>query len=391
MVRNTRLSTKAVRVGQEPDPATGAVVIPLHMATTFQQEIIPDKGVSPTKGFEYARTDNPTRKALETSLASLEDGSAAIAFSSGSAATLALIEVLLSRGDHAIIGEDVYGGTKRLFTFSSQKIGFAFDAVDTTAPLALEDALQDNTRLVLLETPSNPLLKITDIRKVAKMCQTVEQALFAVDNTFATPYLQKPLGLGADIVLHSTTKYLGGHSDVVGGALVLSPTRKELEEKFRFYQNAAGAVPSPFDCWLALRGIRTLAVRMKAHSANARFLASKLEKKADIRQIFYPGLKDHPQYTLAQRQMRDFGGMISLDLGDRAEAFQFLKKLQIFTLAESLGGVESLAEHPASMTHASLGNAALRKIGISDGLVRLSVGIEDPNDLLEDCFQALGV
>ncbi|MFQ5980224.1 MAG: trans-sulfuration enzyme family protein [Candidatus Heimdallarchaeota archaeon] len=383
-----RFSTKAVRAGQEPDETTGAVVVPIHLATTFQQEIA-ESCVQPTKGYEYSRTDNPTRKALETSLASLEDGSAGICYSSGSAATQALLEVLLEKDDHIILGEDVYGGTKRLLNFSSRKMGFHFDTVDTTSLSAVENALQENTRLVFLETPSNPLLKITDIARISQLCRDAGQILFAVDNTFATPCLQQPLALGADIVLHSTTKYLGGHSDVVGGAIVLSPDRKELEKEFRFYQNAAGAVPSPFDCWLTLRGIRTLAVRMAAHSTNAAFLAPELQNEPAIREVIYPGLKNHPQHGLAQQQMTSFGGMISLDLGDKPTALNFLRNLDLFTLAESLGGVESLAEHPMSMTHASVGNDNLRKTGVGEGLIRLSVGIEDANDLLEDCRNAL--
>ncbi|MHA2231372.1 MAG: trans-sulfuration enzyme family protein [Candidatus Hodarchaeales archaeon] len=385
-----RLSTKAVRAGQEPDEATGAVVVPIHLATTFQQEIT-ERRVQPTKGYEYGRTDNPTRKALETSLASLENGVAGICFSSGSAATQALLEVVLERGDHIILGDDVYGGTKRLLNFSSRKMGFQFDTVDTTSVSAVENALQEKTRLIFLETPSNPLLKITDIARISQLCRNAGdgEILFAVDNTFATPCLQQPFALGADLVLHSTTKYLGGHSDVVGGALVLSQERKELENEFRFYQNAAGAVPSPFDCWLTLRGIRTLAVRMTAHSANASFLASELQKESTVREVIYPGLEKHPQHGLAQQQMTSFGGMISLDLGDQTTAFDFLQNLDLFTLAESLGGVESLAEHPMSMTHASVGNDNLRKTGVGEGLIRLSVGIEDAHDLLEDCLKAL--
>ncbi|MFW9917623.1 MAG: trans-sulfuration enzyme family protein [Candidatus Thorarchaeota archaeon] len=384
-----RFSTKAVRAGQEPDKTTGAVVAPIHLATTFQQDVTPDERIQPRSGYEYSRTDNPTRKALETSLAALETGAAGVCFSSGSAATLALIEVLLDRGDHVLLGEDAYGGTRRLFNFSSQKIGFTLDTVDMTSIAALEQALKENTRLVFLETPSNPLLKITDLARVGQVCQEANDVLFAVDNTFATPYLQQPLDLGADIVLHSTTKYLGGHSDVIGGAIVLSHAHRELEEPFRFYQNAAGAVPSPFDCWLTLRGIRTLVVRMQAHSANARHLALELAKESTFHQVIYPGLASHPQHALARQQMQDFGGMISLEFEDKAKAFAFLRNLKLFAIAESLGAVESLAEHPWSMTHASVGNSALQKIGISEGLIRLSVGIEDANDLLEDCLQAL--
>jgi cystathionine beta-lyase/cystathionine gamma-synthase len=384
-----RFSTKAVRAGQEPDETTGAVVVPIHLATTFQQDVTPEGRIQPKNGYEYGRTGNPTRKALETSLTALESGAAGICFSSGSAATLALIEVLLERGDHVLLGDDAYGGTRRLFNFSSQKIGFAFETIDTTSITAVKQALRENTRLIFLETPSNPLLKLTDIARVAQVCQEASQVLFAVDNTFATPYLQQPLDLEADIVLHSTTKYLSGHSDVIGGAVVLSQAHRELEEAFRFYQNAAGAVPSPFDCWLTLRGIRTLVVRMQAHSANAGHLASELAKEPAIRQVIYPGLASHPQHALAQQQMQDFGGMISLEFEDKAKAFAFMRSLKFFAIAESLGGVESLAEHPRSMTHASVGNSALQKIGVSEGLIRLSVGIEDANDLLEDCLQAL--
>lgn len=371
-------ATRAIHAGQEPDSATGAVIVPIYQTSTFAQESV---GVH--KGYEYARSGNPTRTALEIALAALDNGTHALAFASGLAAeTTALL--LLSAGDHVIGGDDAYGGTYRLFTKVFARHGINFDFVDTRDPEEVAEAIRPETKLVWLETPTNPLLKLADVAKITELARP-RGVLTLVDNTFASPYLQRPLEQGADIVLYSTTKYMGGHSDVVGGALVLKDA--ELYERLKFLQNAAGAVPGPFDSWLVLRGLKTLAVRMRAHCENGLAVARFLEQHAAVEQVIYPGLPSHPQHELAQRQMRGFGGMVSLLLkGGEPAAHALITRTKLFTLAESLGGVESLIELPAAMTHASVAGSPLE---VPAGLVRLSVGIEEPEDLIADLEQAL--
>lgn len=374
-------ATRAIHVGQEPDPASGAVTVPIYQTSTFAQE-----AVGRHKGYEYARTGNPTRTALERCLASLENGSHGLAFSSGMGAESA-IAYLLRGGDHIVAHDDLYGGTSRLFNHLLTGFGVEIDYVDAADPANVARALRPTTRLVWLETPTNPLLRIVDIGAVAAPAHQAG-ALVVVDNTFASPYLQRPLELGADIVVHSATKYLGGHSDVVLGAIV---TRDDtLAARLRFIQNAAGAVPGPFDAWLVLRGLKTLAVRMRQHESNARSVARFLNGHPRIERVLYPGLESHPGHALAARQMQGFGGMISAEVkGGQEAAYRVLSRTKLFTLAESLGGVESLIEHPASMTHASIPPDRRAAIGIGDGLIRLSVGIEDEADLLADLRQAL--
>jgi len=371
-------ATRAIHAGQEPDSATGAVIVPIYQTSTFAQESV---GVH--KGYEYARSGNPTRTALEVALAALDSGTHALAFASGLAAeTTALL--LLSAGDHVIGGDDAYGGTYRLFTKVFARNGISFDFVDTRDPEEVAEAIRPETRLVWLETPTNPLLKLADIAKIAELARP-RGVLTLVDNTFASPYLQRPLEQGADIVLYSTTKYMGGHSDVVGGALVLKDAA--LYERLKFLQNAAGGVPGPFDSWLVLRGLKTLAVRMRAHCENGLAVARFLEQHIAVEQVIYPGLPSHPQHELARRQMRGSGGMVSLLLkGGEPAAHALITRTKLFTLAESLGGVESLIELPAAMTHASVAGSPLE---VPAGLVRLSVGIEEPEDLIADLEQAL--
>jgi cystathionine gamma-lyase len=374
-------ATRAIHVGQGPDPATGAVVQPIHLATTFAQE-----GIGHHGGYEYTRSNNPTREQLETCLASLEGGRHGLAFASGLAATTTAM-LLLDPGDHVVYMQDAYGGTYRLFDRVMGRYGITFSAVDATVPGAVEDAITERTRLVWIETPTNPLLRIVDITATADAAHR-HGAHVAVDSTFATPYIQRPLELGADIVMHSSTKYLGGHSDVLGGCLVTNDT--DVAEGLRFHQNAAGAVPSPFDCWLLLRGLKTLALRMQRHSDNALAVARHLEAHPAVRAVHHPGLESHPQHELAVRQMGGvFGGMVSLELADEAAAVRVLEALRLFTLAESLGAVESLAEHPGLMTHTSVPAVERQRIGLANSLLRLSVGIEDLDDLLADLDQAL--
>ena len=373
-------STRAVHVGQGPDPATGAVVQPIHMATTFAQQ-----GVGQHQGYEYSRTGNPTRNALEECLASLEDAKHALAFASGLGAETTLL-LLLKPGDHVVYMEDVYGGTFRLFDKVMKRFGLTFTAVDASDLDAVERSIAPGTRMVWLESPTNPLLRIVDIDAVSEIAHS-HRATVCVDNTFATPFLQQPLHLGADAVVHSATKYLGGHSDVVGGAIMTSD--EELAKSLRFHQNAVGAVPSPFDCWLLLRGIKTLALRVERQSANALTVAQALEGNPAVKRVYYPGLASHPNRGVAERQMRMSGGMVSFEVGDEAAALKVLAGLKVFALAESLGAVESLAEHPARMTHASMPASERERVGVGGGLIRLSIGIEDAADLVADLEQAL--
>ncbi len=373
-------STRAVHVGQGPDPETGAVVQPIHMATTYAQQ-----GVGKHKGFEYSRSGNPTRSALEENLAALEDARHCLAFSSGLGAETTLL-LLLSPGDHVVYMEDVYGGSFRLFDKVLKRYGLTFTPIDASDLDAVERSLTDKTRMVWLESPTNPLLRVVDIDAVSEIAHS-HGASVCVDNTFATPYLQQPLHLGADVVVHSSTKYIGGHSDVVGGALMTN--NEDLEKQLRFHQNAVGAVPSPFDCWLLLRGVKTLALRVERQCESAMVVARALEANPNVKRVFYPGLESHPNRAVAARQMRLFGGMVSFEVADEATAFRVLERLKIFALAESLGAVESLAEHPARMTHASIPAAERQRSGVSDGLIRLSIGVEDVGDLIADLEQAL--
>jgi cystathionine gamma-synthase len=373
-------STNAIHAGQEPDPTTGAVIPPIHPSSTFAQD-----GVGGLRsGYEYSRSANPTRTALQECLAALEGGRHAVAFGSGMGASDVLLRVLLKPGDHVVIPHDAYGGTFRLIDKVLALWGVEYTPVDLGDVAALRAAVRPTTRAVWCETPTNPLLGIADIAAVADVARTAGARL-VVDNTFASPYLQQPLGLGADVVLHSTTKYVGGHSDVVGGALVTGDD--ELAEALRFTQNAVGSVPGPFDAWLTLRGVKTLAVRMERHSDNAERIAELLSAHPAVTRVFYPGLAEHPGHEVAVKQMRRFGGMVSFTVaGGRDAALRVCATTKIFTLAESLGGVESLIEHPGAMTHASVAGSALE---VPDDLVRLSVGIEDVEDLAEDLRQAL--
>ena len=378
--KNWGFSTRALHIGQGPDPETGAVVQPIHMATTFAQQ-----GVGKHRGFEYSRTGNPTRNALEECLAALEGARHCLAFSSGLGAETTLM-LQLNPGDHVVYMEDVYGGTFRLFDKVLKRYGLEFSGIDASDLDVVEKSLTPRTRMVWLESPTNPLLRVVDIDAVSEIAHS-RGAMVCVDNTFATPYLQQPLHLGADVVVHSATKYIGGHSDVVGGAIMTN--HDELEKQLRFHQNALGAVPSPFDCWLLLRGVKTLALRVERQSENATEIATALSKNPAVKRVYYPGLDSHPNRTVAARQMRMFGGMVSFEVADEPTAFRTLERLKIFALAESLGAVESLAEHPARMTHASIPAAERQKAGVGDGLIRLSVGVEDVADLIADLESAL--
>jgi cystathionine beta-lyase/cystathionine gamma-synthase len=375
-------STRAIHVGQGPDPATGAVIVPIYQTSTYAQSEV---GVH--KGYDYSRTANPTRAALEGCLASLDSGRFGLAFASGMAAEDTALH-LLEAGSHVVASDDVYGGTFRLFHRVLERVGLCFTFVDATRTSNVTDAIQPRTRLIWLESPTNPLMKLIDIGAVAAAAHE-RGILVAVDNTFASPYCQRPLELGADLVHYSTTKYLGGHSDVVGGALVTSDSG--LYEQLKFLQNAVGGVPGPFDSWLVLRGLKTLAVRMRQHSANALQVACFLEQHALVKHVYYPGLASHPQHELARRQMvGGFGGMLSFEVqGGVSAAREVARRTRLFTLAESLGGVESLIELPALMTHASLPPERRAEVGIDDGLIRLSVGIEEADDLVADLERAL--
>ena len=375
-------ATKYIHAGAEPDPSTGAIMTPIYQTSTYVQEA-PGKN----KGYEYARSQNPTRTALEKAFAEIENAKYGLAFSSGVAATDAVIK-LLEPGDEVVCGNDMYGGTYRLFTKVFEKFGIKFIYVDTTSVPAISKAITGKTKLVWLETPTNPLMNITDIAAVAAITKP-KNILLAVDNTFASPYLQNPIDLGADIVMHSVTKYLGGHSDVIQGSLMMNSP--ELRDKLYFIQKSCGAVPGPMDCFLVLRGIKTLHVRMKAHCENGAKIAHWLRKHPKIGKVYWPGFEDHPGYAVAKKQMRDFGGMLSFVLKNDSveEAMRVLSSTKLFSLAESLGGVESLINHPASMTHASIPKEERIKNGLSDSLIRLSVGIEDPDDLIADLERAI--
>ena len=376
-----RIETRAVHAGQEPDAETGAVMTPIYASSTFAQD-----GPGQDRGYEYARTGNPTRTDLEANLASLEGGEFGRAFASGMAGINTLLN-LLESGDHVVAGDDIYGGTHRLFRQVYEDYDLEFSFVDTTDLGAVEDAIRPETELLWVETPTNPLMRVNDIGALSDLAHE-HDALCAVDNTFATPYLQRPLEFGADVVSHSLTKYLGGHSDVVGGALVTDDP--DLDEQFGFYQNSVGATPGPFEAFLVLRGTKTLPVRMDRHCKNARILATWLEDHPDVDRVYYPGLDSHPQHGLAAEQMSDFGGMLSFELdGTLEETSELVSGTEVFTLAESLGGVESLIEQPAAMTHAAIPREERIAAGLRDGLVRVSVGLEHVDDLRADLEAAI--
>ena len=380
--KKLRLATRAIHAGQSPDPSTGAVMTPIYATSTYVQ-------ASPGKhqGYEYSRSQNPTRMAYERCIADLEEGHQGFAFASGMAAVATILE-LLDHGDHVVALDDLYGGTFRLFDkVRKRSANLQFDFVDATVNGAIEGAIRPNTKMVWIETPSNPMLKVVDIEAIARICKA-RGLLLVVDNTFATPMLQQPINLGADIVMHSATKYLNGHSDMVGGIAVTAD--KELSERLWFLQNSAGAVSGPFDSFLALRGLKTLAIRMQRHCENSRAIAQWLDNDDRVEKVIYPGLTSHPQHDLAARQMSDFGGIISfVPKGGPEQATRILENMHVFSLAESLGGVESLVNHPAIMTHASVPVEIRNRLGISDDLIRLSVGIEDVDDLIADLDQAL--
>ncbi|MCX7926480.1 MAG: cystathionine gamma-synthase [Fimbriimonadales bacterium] len=376
-----RFATKAIHAGLEPDPATGAIMTPVYLTSTYAQS-----APGQHKGYEYSRSDHPTRAALERNLAALEGVEYGLAFASGLAAENTVLNLLQS-GDHVVATRDLYGGTYRLFERVWAKYGIEFSYADGEDIEALRQAFRPNTRMLWIETPSNPMLTITDLKAACELAHA-HGALAVVDNTFATPYLQRPFEFGADIVVHSTTKYLGGHSDVVGGALCVRD--RALYEQLKFYQNAVGAVPGPLSCFLVLRGIKTLALRMRQHCENARRIAEYLARHPEVKTVRYPGLPNHPGHERARQQMSDFGAIVTMELhGGVERAMRFLSSTRLFTLAESLGGVESLMCHPATMTHASIPPEERAKIGITDALIRLSVGVEDVEDLLEDLEQAM--
>ncbi len=377
-----KFSTRAIHAGQEADPATGATIVPIYQTSTYTQDAV---GVH--KGFDYSRTVNPTRVALEKQLASLENAAFGCAFASGMAATAATLNVL-SSGDHVVVTEDLYGGTYRLFSRVLSRYGLDFTYVDMRDLAAVKAAIRPNTRMIWIETPTNPLLNLADIAAIAALRSGDGRIVVAVDNTFASPYFQQPLALGADVAVHSTTKYIGGHSDVVGGAVLTNDAR--IHDTVKFHQNAVGGVPGPQDAWLTMRGAKTLALRMREHERNAQAVAEFLEAHPDVARVFYPGLRSHPQYELAKRQMSGFGGMVSFVLnGPAGRAIDFANRLRYFSLAESLGGVESLICLPARMTHGAIPQDERERRGVDDSLLRLSVGIEDIEDLIGDLQQAL--
>ncbi|HKY97017.1 MAG TPA: PLP-dependent transferase [Gemmatimonadaceae bacterium] len=379
---NAGFGTRAIHAGQRPDPLSGAIMTPIYTTSTYVQE-----GLGENKGYEYARGKNPTRQALERNVAALEGGTHGFAFSSGMGCLDSMMKLFKS-GDHVVCGENVYGGTFRLFDKILQHFGLEFTFVDSRDPQRVADAMRPNTKVVLMETPTNPLIRLTDLKAVGEIARKAN-AIFIVDNTFATPFFQQPLEYGADIVYHSTTKYLNGHSDMIGGICV---TRNdEIADRLQFIQNSAGAVPGPFDSWLALRGTKTLHLRMPRHDANGRAIAKLLADKMGHGNVIYPGLESHPQHELAKKQMKGFGGMISVELGTKDKANRVLKRFRVFSLAESLGGVESLVSHPASMTHASVPEDRRGELGITEGLIRLSCGVEETEDLLADVEHAFSV
>jgi len=373
-------ATRAIHVGQEPDPLTGAVTVPIYPTSTYVQQ-----GIGEHKGYEYSRVSNPTRTRLEQNLAALEGGVSARVFASGMAAINAIVSMLKS-GDHVVCGNDLYGGTPRLFNQVMSNFGLEFSYIDTSEASNVERAIRKNTRMVYVETPTNPLMRLSDLAAISAICKRKKLDL-VVDNTFMSPYFQQPIALGADLVVHSTTKFLNGHSDGLGGVVVCA--KQEHADQLAFLQKAAGAILSPFECWLILRGVKTLAARMEIHDRSGRVVADFLSKHKKVKAVFYPGLKDHPQHALARRQMSGFGSMITFETGSRGNANKLLKKVRVCSLGESLGGVETLISHPATMTHAALGEKGRKAIGITDGLVRISVGIEDVDDILDDLDQAL--
>jgi cystathionine gamma-lyase/cystathionine beta-lyase/cystathionine gamma-lyase/homocysteine desulfhydrase len=373
-------ATRAIHTGQEPDPLTGAVTVPIYPTSTYVQQ-----GIGEHKGYEYSRVSNPTRTRLEQNLASLEGGLAAPVFASGMAAINAIASMLKS-GDHVVCGNDLYGGVPRLFNQVLAGFGLEFSYVDTSDAENVGRAIRKNTRMVYVETPTNPLMRLSDIAAISQICRRKKVEL-VVDNTFMSPYFQQPIALGADMVVHSTTKFLNGHSDGLGGVVVC--TRPEQAERLAFLQKAAGAILSPFECWLVLRGVKTLAARMEIHDRSGRIVADFLASHGKVKRVFYPGLADHPQHDLAKRQMSGFGSMITFETGSLKNANTMLKKVRVCSLGESLGGVETLISHPATMTHAALGAKGRKAIGITDGMVRISVGIEDVADILEDLDGAL--
>ena len=375
-------STDAIHAGQKPDPTTGAVTVPIYQTSTYVQEEL-----GKHKGYEYARTQNPTRAALEQNLATLERGGRGFAFGSGMAAITSITQ-LLRAGDHVVASNNMYGGTYRLFEQVMRGFGLDFTYVDTSDLEAVSAAFRPDTKLLFVETPTNPSMIISDLRGLAKLARS-RGALLAVDNTFMTPYFQRPIELGAHLVVHSTTKYLNGHSDMVGGAVISN--EPAATERLQFLQNAAGAVPGPFDCWLVLRGVKTLAVRMDRHEQNARAIAAWLSKHPKLSRVCYPGLPGHPGRALHESQATGYGGMIAFDTGSIERGAAVLRRAELFSLAESLGGVESLISHPASMTHASVPRAEREKVGLTDGMVRISVGIEDLEDLVRDLEQSLSI
>jgi cystathionine beta-lyase/cystathionine gamma-synthase len=373
-------ATRAIHCGQEPDPLTGAVTVPIYPTSTYVQQ-----GIGEHKGYEYSRVSNPTRTRLEQNLAALEGGVAAPVFASGMAAINAVVSMLKS-GDHVVCGNDLYGGTPRLFNNVMAGFGLEFSYVETSDAENVERAIRKNTRMVYVETPTNPLMGLSDLAAISQICRQKRVSL-VVDNTFMSPYFQQPLALGADMVVHSTTKFLNGHSDGLGGVVVCA--KREHADQLAFLQKAAGAILSPFECWLVLRGVKTLAARMEIHDRSGRIVADFLSKHKKVKAVFYPGLPDHPQHALARRQMSGFGSMITFETGSLKNANKMLKKVRVCSLGESLGGVETLISHPATMTHAGLGAKGRKAIGISDGMVRISVGIEEVDDILDDLDGAL--
>ncbi len=378
--RTPGFATLAIHAGQEADRETGAVSVPIYATSTYLQDEL-----GKHRGYEYARVSNPTRTRLEENLAALEGGIASRVFASGMAAINALCTMLKS-GDHVVAGHNLYGGVPRLFNEVLADFGMEFTYVDTSDVHSVERAIRKNTRMVYVETPTNPLMALSDIEAISQVCRRKKVEL-VVDNTFMSPYFQQPIELGADMVVHSTTKFLNGHSDGLGGVVVC--TKPEQAEKLAFLQKAAGAILSPFECWLVLRGVKTLAVRMEQHDRNGRFVAEFLARHKKVKKVFYPGLPEHPQYELAERQMSGFGSMITFETGSLANAKKMLKRVRVCSLAESLGGVETLISHPATMTHAAVGEKGRKAIGITDGMVRISVGIEDVQDIMDDLDQAL--